>query len=47
MTYQAVKDFDLANLPLMMLDRIPAAVTVIDPDGTVLYYNEFRNIDGL
>jgi DUF438 domain-containing protein len=41
MTYQAVKEFDKAKLPLMMLDRIPAGVTVINPEGTILYYNEY------
>ena len=41
MAYQAVKKFDSTNLPLKMLDQIPVGVTVIDPQGMILYYNEY------
>jgi DUF438 domain-containing protein len=39
MPIHAHTDFDLGNLPLI-LDQLPAAVTVIDLEGRMLYYNE-------
>ena len=37
---QAVNGFDETWIP-RLLDRVPAAVTMIDPDGVILYYNAY------
>jgi PAS domain S-box-containing protein len=41
MTSHRDDGFDLARLSSLILDRIPVAITVIDPDGHILYFNEY------
>jgi PAS domain S-box-containing protein len=40
MTIQAIAGFDEGLIPLI-LDSIPVAVTLIDPDGRILHYNAY------
>ena len=41
MKHQVKADFDLQKLAPAVLEHIQAAVTVIDLDGTILYYNTY------
>ena len=41
MTSHRKSGLDKTQIPLI-LDRIPVAITVTDPDGKILYYNEHR-----
>jgi DUF438 domain-containing protein len=42
MTYKAIDGFDTSQIP-QILDKIPVAVTVIDLEGNILFYNEFSS----
>jgi DUF438 domain-containing protein len=42
MSFQAANGFDPTQLPII-LDKIPVAVTVIDLDGHILYYNAYSS----
>ena len=39
MKYKALEDFDPAQIPLIF-DQIPVAITVIDLEGNILFYNQ-------
>ena len=42
MTFKAIAGFDTAQIPLI-LDQIPVAITCIDLDGNILFYNDFSS----
>jgi DUF438 domain-containing protein len=42
MPFQAVEDFDLNQIP-QILDKMPVAVTIIDLEGNILFYNEYSS----
>jgi PAS domain S-box-containing protein len=42
MKYKAIEDFDLAQIPLIY-DKIPVAITVIDLEGNILFYNRYSS----
>ncbi len=42
MTFKAIEGFDPDQIPLI-LDKIPVAITVIDLEGNILFYNEYSS----
>ena len=42
MTFKAIDGFDAAQIPLM-IDMIPVAITVIDLEGHILFYNDYSS----
>ena len=42
MTFKAIAGFDTAQIPLI-LDQIPVAITGIDLDGNILFYNDYSS----
>ncbi len=40
MTYKALDGFDSAQIPLIV-DMIPVAITIIDLEGHILFYNDY------
>ena len=42
MTFKAIEGFDSDQIPLI-LDRIPVAITVIDLEGHILFYNQYSS----
>ena len=42
MTFKAIEGFDTAQIPLM-IDMIPVALTVIDLEGHILFYNDYSS----
>ena len=40
MTYKALDGFDAAQIPLIV-DMIPVAITIIDLEGHILFYNDY------
>ena len=42
MKYKAIEGFDPDQIPLI-LDEIPVAITVIDLEGHILFYNEYSS----
>lgn len=41
MAFHAINGFDLTRMSPLILDTIPVAITVIDLEGRILYYNEY------
>lgn len=39
--FYAAPDFDLSEISPFLLDNIPTAVTVIDSEGRILYFNRY------
>ena len=42
MTFKAIDGFDTAQIPLMV-DMIPVAITIIDLEGHILFYNDYSS----
>ena len=42
MTFKAIEGFEATQIPLI-IDRIPVAITVIDLDGHILFYNDYAS----
>ena len=42
MTFKAIEGFEAAQIPLIV-DRIPVAITVIDLEGHILFYNNYAS----
>jgi len=42
MSFKAVDDFDTSQIP-QILDNIPVAITVIDLEGNILFYNHYSS----
>ena len=42
MTFKAAEDFDPDQIHLI-LDKIPVAITVIDLEGNILFYNQYSS----
>jgi DUF438 domain-containing protein len=42
MTFKAIEGFDPDQIPLI-LDKIPVAITVIDLEGNILFYNQYSS----
>jgi DUF438 domain-containing protein len=42
MTFKAIDGFDTSHIPLI-LDQIPVAITGIDLEGNILFYNDYSS----
>ena len=42
MTFKAIEGFDAAQIPLIV-DIIPVAITIIDLEGHILFYNDYSS----
>ena len=40
MAFQCVEGFDVTQICPILLDTIPVAITIIDPEGHILFYND-------